>query len=127
MRRIILSAALLAACGDAKPKADTTTLLPAPDTLKPAFASAPDTVKPDPTPSRPATKTKTRPTKAGAIVGRDSAIVMDPNRPRTIKPDPVKPAVVGRDSAIRMDPNRPRTLNPSAPKKDSLSPPARSS
>jgi hypothetical protein len=80
-RGILCATALLVACGDSKPKADT--LASAPDTVKPAvIVSAPDTMKP----IAPATKTKSTSSKtatktkaSGGVrpdeVGRDRAVI----------------------------------------------------
>lgn len=126
MRRFVVAAVLLAACEKSKPGADSTASLVT-DTVKPAVVTAPDTVKPAaaspaPVATKAATKTPATKTKTGGIVGRDSAIVMDPKRPRTIRVDTTKrPPIVGRDSAMVMDPNRPRTIRVDTTKKrDSL-------
>jgi len=90
------AAALLVACGDSKPKADST-LAAAPDTVKAAVVSAPDTVK-----AATSAATKTTPSKTGGVrpgeVGRDKAI--QPNPTRTLPPNTNDPTVVGRDSVV---------------------------
>src|SRR5439155_23542801 len=57
-RWIMCAAALLVACGGAKPKADSA-LTAAPDTVKPAVVSAPDTVKQAAPATTPTSATKT--------------------------------------------------------------------
>ena len=86
------AAALLVACGDSKPKSDSS-LAAAPDTVKAAVVSAPDTVK-------PTTPAASKTTKTGGVrpdeVGRDKAI--QPNPKRTLPPN--DSTVVGRDSVV---------------------------
>jgi len=87
-RWIACAAALLVACGDSKPKADST-FTAAPDTGKPAIVSVPDTIKPAASVTTPVTSTKTttkttttktvtKTTTSGVRpdeVGRDSAMI----------------------------------------------------
>jgi hypothetical protein len=129
MRRFVVAALFLAACEKSKPSADSAASLVI-DTAKPAAVAAPDTVKPAPTPAAPTTVAGQGPTKAAkapirktraGTVGRDSAVVMDPKHPRTIRVDPPKPDPRWRDSAIVMDPKHPRTIRVDTTKKrDSL-------
>jgi hypothetical protein len=87
------AAALLLACGDSKPKGDST-LAAAPDTVKAAVVAAPDSVKPA-TSAAIKTTSKTGGIRSGEV-GRDRAV--QPNPIRTLPPR--DSTVVGRDSAM---------------------------
>ena len=100
----LLALIALAACGKSKSGSSDPTI---PSWVIKPLDSSKMTSGPSPAATNgqpPAVQTTT------TIVGRDSAIVMDPNRPRTKRPDTT--SIVGRDSAIRMDSIHPRTIRP---------------
>ena len=88
-RWMVCAAALLVACGNPKPKADST-FTAAPDTVKPAVVSAPDTIKPVAPPTTPATSTKTKTTTTTTTTTTKT----------TTTGGVIRPDEVGRDSAM---------------------------